>query len=697
MAVNLFPNTSAEDGTAPWVAQGTTTLAAVADATAPHGANVFKITQGSAGASRLVLSPGTLTFAAAETFTLSLYVKADASNSGATPDVRMTVRDSVAADTWGDILQAPPPLGEWVRYQATFTVPAGRVGDYFYLGFNVGTAGDIFYVDAVQAEYGSAATGFGGTVTFDLLDVNGTLVAADLADTSQAGWSEGRFRFGFGQGSLTITNDHPQWEAATLTPLRLIRCNIAGTAVFTWVIRDVGYQRVGDHPEQVTVLSGPGVGALLGGDGVAGAVVEGYGTSKIRVFGWPAPYWDDSAWTAAVSAGTWQTPTWSPLRAGDPQDWPLTVAGAANVGRVTYTAPVADGAGGFVHPSRQVWYHRRDLDLGAVVGEIRVYWNVGNYGRGWWSGEDRATLQAHSRAMGTFTVSGGGQEVLAFEVTNGTGKIDAGGDYGNLENTTDLMYVGVTVSDDGELGDIVFQSGGGLGVCTTTPELVTAGHVVTRLLGTTQADGFLDGISCTATDDLDSTKPTAKAFVEERLLVSYRADDAYGAVMRGIEEDFSVAMRMAPDLELLLLESPGAAVGLEVDVADAMVKVSPPDGNVARVRTSEEVAWVSDASRIAAEGVKRAVSMEFGTARYASEVVDRAEATLARAAGKATQQVTTYGQTLDAYLDVDLFDTAQLPLVGGGLAVGHTVEAVSVEVEDDNRERIYIFDVEHLL
>ena len=138
--------------------------------------------------------------------------------------------------------------------------------------------------------------------TFDLVEADGTTVVRSLGTAFERTWQDQMDGAGSGSCSFPL-EAAADWSA--ITPGRLVRCSLDGTARFTFAPRTRTVRAV-TRSDRVVDVEGPGLLGILDDAVVlARPGTESFaGSLDRRLFGWQCPEFDDSGWSAqAIGAG----------------------------------------------------------------------------------------------------------------------------------------------------------------------------------------------------------------------------------------------------------------------------------------------------------------------------------------------------------------------------------------------------------
>ena len=523
------------------------------------------------------------------------------------------------------------------------------------------------------------------SLRLELLDRDGTLLRVlDGWVEGSAGWSHPRR--GAGGGTVSFANDYEHISDLKEPTgfFRLVRCYLnppatptAADANFLWVINRAPRTRLdpsGGHGE-ITQFSGDGGLSLLGLGQFHSAVVVD--DSGIRTFGWVAPDWDDSGWTAAVASGTQANPDVGTLK-GSPEGWPDPSA------EWIWSRALVSGD----HPAGTI-YLRGTWDPGEFSGQVRVYWTADNGADLYVDGDLRGAEGENRyfwRESDNFLLDVDGPVTFAAKVTNDPPTTG--------DNPGGLLLTVVTLDAEGDPDQVLYRSDTSwVALDYTEPDGVTYGYVMGRLIDAAQARGGLPGITYTFTDTLDSD---GNAWAVSLPIVSYRDGVQVGDVCLQGTQQFKADCQMLPTLELELLNTLGSDLSATVqlveanadpsanDIVSATVDVAAPRGTVARIETEGGFGWAEDSAQIAAYG-RRETAATYGMASSVDEVANAAEALLDDLRGSVIQVV-----NVPSGLPYDTFSVGDIVSVretAGGAFQPHRVELISpTEVEGGNVE-----------
>jgi hypothetical protein len=523
------------------------------------------------------------------------------------------------------------------------------------------------------------------TIQLELLDRDGSHIRwLDGWVEGTAGWSHPRR--GVGGGTVTIPNDHDDFADLTEPDgfFRCIRCYlnppaspVAADAQFLWVINRAPRTRLSAQGQQdeVTQISGDGGLSLLGTGQFHSAIVVA--DSGIRTFGWVAPDWDESGWTAAVSSGTQANPDVDTL-VGAPEGWPDPDA------EWIWSRALVSGS----HPDGTV-YLRGTWDPGSFTGTVRVYWTADNGADLYVDGDLRGAEGDNRyfwRESDSFLLDVDGEVTFAAKVTNDVPTLG--------DNPGGLLLTVMTVDERGDPVDVLFRSDETwVALDYTEPEGVTYGHVMGRLIDEAQARGCLPGVTYAFTDALDSD---GNAWDVSLPIVAYRDGVQVGDVCLQGTQQFKAGCQMLPTLELQLLNTLGSDLSASVqlaendpdpavnDVVSSTVDVSAPKATVARVETERGFGWEVDGVQVAEFG-RRETAATYGMSRTVDEVANAAEALLDDLRGVVVQVLNVPSDT--AYGVFSVGDIVGVRETVGGVFEPYRVELISpTEVEGGNVE-----------
>lgn len=514
------------------------------------------------------------------------------------------------------------------------------------------------------------------TVTIDVLDTDGTLVQSGISGLSDIGWSHPRV--GSGSGTLTIRNDHPDYD--DFTARRLVRCNLDGSAAFTWMLQRKTVTRLSqDGPGgKVTVWTGAGALSVLGMGEYHSAVVVGDGDTGFKTFGWITEDYDDSAWSEPTSRGLAST-----LLVED-VDWPDDTAewiGSADGGSASYL--------------------RRFLETSArtqKAGDVRIFATGKGDWRLWVDGQEKMSGDADDVGSVDFTLDANDHQ-LALKVDSGPG----------------LLTI-VRVNDDGSLGGVIYRSftQGVFGTGDpdpwkgkeggSTPTNITATYVASRLLSAAQTRSSLTGVTENFTDTTDTDGVTLTVGLE---IVRYRDGQQVGDVIQQLRHQFSVDVQMSPSLELQIYESLGSDLSASVQLTDAdpaaaaaVLDTQSQKANASRIETTGGFGWDPSASGIpTGESQRLETAATYGTALSVSEVTNAAQELVDDLKGVVRQTVRSAaasGSGERAYTDFSVGDQIAVREADGGSYVASKVEAITVE-NLDGGEQDFDIDLERRL
>lgn len=272
-------------------------------------------------------------------------------------------------------------------------------------------------------------------LAFDLLDVDGTFIRTltGLVKAEQ-GWSQPRGSHGTGRGTLVIPNDHAHY--ADVTYDRLIRCSLDGVDQFVWILQEDDDHRLNMGSDrragEVTVWQGDGGLALLGGGRYRSAIVVGDERTGLKVFGWVANEWDDSAWTSPAphSGGSYKQPRLASRR-GKPDRWPYDFSewlwGSAGSPTGTFwvrqhNTTFTGEAELWITGKARVWLNGEEIaEVGRITDAVRVNVDL--------TGDDLLAVRGDGEAMwfvarfSEETVNGEPEEVMDVLFGSTTGAV----------------------------------------------------------------------------------------------------------------------------------------------------------------------------------------------------------------------------------------------------------------------------------